>query len=115
MDITTGNTAGRDALRDFLRAGATITDAELLHCWDVAVDTTSKWIRSGYTADAPAGVQEFVLNVAATVWKHRDSGGDSTILPDGTFTTGNYLTSRKVGEFARAYAGPYIVTPRVVA
>lgn len=115
MDITTGNTAGRDALRSFLRAGTSITDAELLQCWDVAVDATQRWIRTGYTADAPAGVQEFVLNVAATVWKHRDSGGDSTILPDGTITTGNFLTTRKIGEFARAYAGPYCITPRVIA
>ena len=115
MDITTGSTTGRDMLRDFLRAGPTITDTELLHCWDVAVDTCQRWIRPGYTYTAPAGVQEFVLNVAATVWKHRDSGGDTTILPDGTFTTGNFLTSRKVGEFARAYAGPYCQTPRVIA
>ena len=115
MDITTGNTDGRDALRTFLRAGATITDAELLQCWDVAVDTCQRYIRPGYTADAPAGVQEFVLNVAAVVWKHRDSGGDATILPDGTLTTGNYLSSRKVAEFAKAYGGPYCVTPRVVA
>jgi hypothetical protein len=115
MDIVTGSTTGRDALRTYLRAGTAITDTELLSCWDVAVDATQRWIRPGYTADAPAGVQEFVLAVAAVVWKHRDSGGDSTILPDGTFTTGNYLTHAKIRSLAAAYGGPYTQTPRVVA
>ena len=117
MDITTGNTSGRDALRAFLRAdgNTSITDAELLSCWDVAVDATQRYIRPGYTADAPAGVQEFVLHVAALVWKHRDSGGEGGVLPDGTLTPGSFLTSRKVATLAAAYGGPYCVTPRVVA
>ena len=91
MDITTGNTAGRDALRSFLRAGTAITDAELLQAWDTAVDATSRWIRTGYTTDAPAGVQEFVLQVAADVWRKRDSAGETSVLPDGTATGGTSL------------------------
>ena len=115
MDITTGNTDGADALRSYLGAGPIIADTTLQTCWDVAVDATQRWIRPGYAADAPAGVQEFVLSVAAVVFRHRDSGGDATILPDGTFTTGNYLTHAKIRTLAAAYGGPYTVTPRVVA
>lgn len=117
MDITTGNTAGRDALRSFLRAddNTRVTDAELLTCWDVAVDATGRFIRTGYTADAPAGVVEFVCHVGALVWKHRDSGGEGGVLPDGTLTPGSFLTHRKISTLAAAYGGPYCVTPRVVA
>ena len=113
MDITTGNTTGRDALRTFLRAGTAITDAELLSCWDAAVDATSRWIRPGYTTDAPEGVQQFVLAVAAAIWRTRDSGGDTTVLPDGSITTGPSLQTTILK--ARHIAGPYVVTPRVIA
>jgi hypothetical protein len=117
VDITTGNTAGRDALRTFLRADGNtqITDAELLSCWDTAVDATQRHIRPGYTADAPQGVEDFVLHVAALVWKHRDSGGEGGVLPDGTVTIGSFLTKRKIDSLAAAYGGPYCVTPRVIA
>lgn len=115
MDIATGSTDGRDALRTFLRASATITDATLQQCWDTAVDATQRFIRPGYTADAPAGVVEFVLHVAAIVFKHRDSGGEGAVLPDGTITTGAFLTHNKIKGLAAAYGGPYCVTPRVIA
>jgi hypothetical protein len=115
MDITTGNTAGRDALRSFLRAADAVTDAVLQQCWDTAVDATQRFIRTGYTADAPAGVQEFVLHVAGIVFKHRDSGGEGAVLPDGTITTGAFLTHNKIATLAAAYGGPYCVTPRVIA
>jgi hypothetical protein len=117
MDITTGNTAGRDALRTFLRADGNtgISDAELLDCWDTAVDATQRHIRPGYSADAPQGVQSFVLHVAALVWKHRDSGGEGGVLPDGTLTAGSFLTLRKINQLCAAYGGPYCVTPRVIA
>lgn len=115
MDITSGSTDGRDALRSFLRASATIDDDTLQQCWDVAVDATQRYIRTGYTADAPAGVVEFVLHVAGVVYKHRDSGGESAVLPDGTLTTGGYLTAAKIRTLAAAYGGPYLRTPRVIA
>ena len=115
MDITTGNTAGRDALRSFLGAGSQVTDATLLQCWDAAVDATQRYIRTGYTADAPAGVVEFVLHVAGIVYRHRDSGGEAAVLPDGTVTTGAYLTQAKIMTLAASYGGPYCVTPRVIA
>ena len=115
MDITTGSTEGRDALRSFLRASASIDDDTLQSCWDTAVDATQRFIRPGYTADAPAGVQEFVLHVAGVVFKHRDSGGEGAILPDGTLTTGAFLTHNKIKTLAAAYGGPYCVTPRVIA
>lgn len=113
MDITTGNTSGRDALRVFLRAGDTITDAELLSCWDAAVDATQRWIRPGYTTDAPEGVQQFVLNVAAHIWRTRDSGGELQALPDGTIT-GSSITSNLIRRYA-VLGGPYVVSPRVIA
>ena len=115
MDIASGSTDGRDALRSFLRASATIDDDTLQQCWDVAVDATQRFIRPGYAADAPAGVVEFVLHVAGVVFKHRDSGGESAILPDGTVTTGGFLTHAKIKTLAAAYGGPYCVTPRVIA
>ncbi len=115
MDITTGAAGSADLLRAYLGAGPITEDTTLQTCWDVAVDATQRWIRPGYSADAPAGVQEFVLSVAAVVYRHRDSGGDSTILPDGTFTTGNYLTHGKIRTLAAAYGGPYTVSPRVIA
>ena len=55
MDIAK-DTDGSDALRDFLRAGATITDDEMQQCWNAAVDATQGWIKDGYTVDAPEGV-----------------------------------------------------------
>ena len=67
MDITTGAVGSADLLRAYLGAGPITEDATLQTCWDVAVDATQRWIRPGYTADAPAGVQEFVLAVAATL------------------------------------------------
>lgn len=115
MDIATGSTDGRDALRTFLRASATIDDDTLQSCWDTAVDATQRYIRTGYTADAPAGVIEFVLHVAGIVFRHRDSGGEAAVLPDGTVTTGAYLTQGKIKNLAAAYGGPYCVTPRVIA
>jgi hypothetical protein len=117
VDIVTGSTAGRDALRTFLRADGNtqITDAELQTCWDTAVDATSRHIRPGYTADAPSGVSDFVLHVAALVWKHRDSGGEGGVLPDGTLTAGSFLSKRKIDMLAAAYGGPYVMTPRVIA
>lgn len=113
MNITTGNTAGRDALRSFLRASGTISDEELLSCWDTAVDATQRWIRTGYTIDAPEGVTQFVLNVAAHVWRTRDSGGELQQLPDGSIS-GASITSNLVRRYA-VLAGPYVVTPRVIA
>jgi hypothetical protein len=115
VDITTGNTAGASALRTFLRAGTAIPDAEMQSAWDTAVDATQRHIRTGYSADAPEGVQSFVLHVAALVWKHRDTGGEGGILPDGTMTAGSFLTHRKINQLAAAYGGPYCVTPRVIA
>ena len=114
MDITTGNTTGRDDLRAFLRAGATIPDAELQSAWDTAVDATQRWIRPGYTTDAPEGVVSFVMNVAAHIWRTRDSAGETQILPDGSFSTGQAITSNLVRRYA-VLGGPYVVTPRVIA
>jgi hypothetical protein len=114
VNIATGNTAGRDALRAYLRADTAISDAELLQAWDAAVDATTKWIRPGFTEDAPAGVQEFVLSVAAHIWGNRDSGGTTQILPDGTFDAGRSLTSNLVRRYA-VLGGPYVMTPRVIA
>lgn len=117
MDIIVddGTTTGADALRSFLRAGDLITDAELSQCWNVAVGACLPWIRDGYDVDAPAGVVEFVLHVAGVVFKHRDSGGEGAILPDGTVTTGAYLTRSKIRSLAGSYGGPYARTPRTVA
>jgi len=115
MDITTGNTAGRDALRASTGADdLTWPDATLQQCWDVAVDVTSRYIRPGYSTDAPAAVVEFVLNVGAVVLRIRDSGGDVSVYPDGTFQPGPELSSYKLRRMAATYA-PYTVTPRVIA
>jgi hypothetical protein len=116
MDIVTGSTAGRDALRSFLRADGNtqIGDTELQTCWDVAVEATSRHIRTGYQWNAPANVQEFVLHAAAVVWKHRDSGGEGGVLPDGTVTAGSFLSKRKVDQLAAAYGGPYVTRPVVI-
>lgn len=114
MDIVTGSTTGRDALRSFLRASATIDDSTVQQCWDAAVDATQRYIRPGYTTNAPAGVLEFVLHVGGVIFKHRDSGGESAMLPDGSITTGGFLSQGKIKTLAAAYGGPYVVTPRVI-
>jgi hypothetical protein len=64
-------------------------------------------------ADAPPGVVQFVLNVAAHVWRVRDTGGDIQIIPDGTFSTGQAITSSLVRRYA-VLGGPYVTAPRVV-
>lgn len=114
MDITTGDTTGRDALRDFLRAGTAITDAQMQSAWDAAVDATYRWILDPYRTDAPEGVQKFVLNVAAHIWRTEDSAGETQILPDGTIATGASVTSSMVRRYS-VLGGPYVRTPRVVA
>jgi hypothetical protein len=78
------------------------------------VDACQRWIRSGYTTDAPAGVEEFVLTVAAAVWQSRDSTGENTVLPDGTISLGGKSIQTTILK-ARWMAGPYVVTPRVVS
>lgn len=113
MNIVYDDPAGLTALRAFLRAGTTITDAELTSAWNAAVDGTQRWIRSGYTTDAPEGVQQFVLNVAAHIWRTRDSGGELQAMPDGTIT-GSSITSNLIRRYA-VLGGPYVVTPRVIA
>ena len=117
MDIVKdvgASTDGADLLRDFIRAGATISDAELSQCWNAAVDATANWIRDGYTEDAPEGVQEFVVNVAAHIWRVRDTGGDTQSIPDGTWSTTSSVTRNLVRRYA-VLAGPYVHTPRTVA
>jgi hypothetical protein len=59
-------------------------------------------------------VVEFVLNVASDVWRRRDSGGDLTVLPDGSINGGQLLTAARIRHHATV-AGPYVTTPRVIA
>lgn len=113
MDISTGSTDGRDALRAYLRAGDDIPDAELMDAWDTAVDATEPWIKPGFNTDAPAGVRSFVIAVAAHAWRTRDSAGDTQILPDGTINS-QVITSALVARY-RVLSGRYAATPRVIA
>ena len=113
MDIVTGSVEGRDALRVFLRADH-LPDEELQDVWDASVDATYRWIKPGYNLDAPAGVVQFVLNVAAHIWRSRDTGGDIQALPDGSWSTGASITSNLVRRYA-PLGGRYVRSPRVVA
>jgi len=113
VDITTGNTAGRDALRTYLGGGTAGDDAELQAAWDTTVDALQRFLRPGYTTDAPAGVLEYTLAVAATVYRIRDSAGEVTVLPDGTLSAPGSIQSA-IYKY-RALGGPYVVTPRVIA
>lgn len=113
MDIAK-DSDGRDALRDFLRAGATISDDEMQQCWNAAVDATQGWVKDGYTVDAPEGVVEFVLNVAAHLWRVRDTGGDTQSLPIGTWSSSASVTRNTVRRYA-VLGGIYVRTPRTVA
>ena len=114
MDITTGNTSARDDLRAYLGAGATIPDTEIQSAWDTAVDATYRWIVDPYRTDAPEGVVSMVMAVAAHIWRTRDSAGETQILPDGSFSSGQVITSNLVRRYA-VLGGPYVRTPRVVA
>lgn len=116
MDIAKdgAGTDGADLLRDRLRVGATAADEELSQCWNAAVDATQGWIKDGYTVDAPEGVIEFVLNVAAHTWRVRDEGGDSQSLPDGIWSSQSSVTRNLVRRYA-VQGGIYVRTPRTVA
>ena len=107
-------TDGADRLRDHLRAGSTIGDDELSQCWNAAVDATEGWIKDGYTVDAPEGVVEFVVNVAAHIWRVRDTGGDMQTLPDGSWSTGASVTRNLVRRYV-PLGGRAVRTPRTVA
>lgn len=116
MDIvkdSTGTT-GADWLRDFLGVGVTVADDVLSQCWNAAVDATERWIRAGYTEDAPEGVIEFVTNVAAHIYRVRDTGGDAQSIPDGSWSTSSSVTRNLVRRYG-VLAGPYVKTPRTVA
>jgi hypothetical protein len=115
VDIVAGSTSGRDYLRSFLRAGATTAaDADIQAAWDTAVAATWRWIKPPFRNAAPQGVVDFVTNVAAHIYRTRDSAGDTQVLPDGTFQTANSITSNLVRRYA-VLGGPYVTSPRVVA
>ena len=61
-----------------------------------------------------AGTDVVVLNVAAHIWRSRDTGGDIQALPDGSWSTGASITSNLVRRYA-PLGGRYVRTPRVVA
>jgi hypothetical protein len=105
---------GSDTLRAFLRAGATISDDEMQQCWNAAVDATQGWIKPGFDVDAPEGVVEFVTNVAAHLWRVRDTGGDTQSLPIGTWSSSASVTRNTVRRYA-VLGGIYVHTPRTVA
>jgi hypothetical protein len=100
-------------VRAYLRAGTSIPNAELQQAWDAAVDATARWVKPGFEYDAPPGVVEFVTVVAAHIWRTRDSAGDLQALPDGSFNTGQTITSSLVRRYA-VLAGPYARSPRTV-
>lgn len=119
MDITKDAgavTDGADLLRDHLGNPdpVTITDETLSHCWNSAIDATQGWIKPGFDADAPEGVQDFVLNVAAHIYRVRDTGGDIQALPDGTWSANASVTRNLVRRYA-VLGGVYVRTPRTVA
>lgn len=113
-DIAVGDTDGMDAVRVHLRASDAITDAELQQAWDVAAEACSPYIRDGYDIDAPPGVIEFVVNVAAHIWRTRDGGGDIQALPDGTWSSNSSVTRNLVKRYL-PLGGRNVRTPRTVA
>lgn len=113
MDIAIGSTAGRDAVRAWLRAGTEVSDAELQSRWDTAVTATSAWINTDATVDAPQAVVDFVTAVAADLWRAVDSGGQLQPLPDGT-VSGASIHTALVRRNA-VIGGPYVHAPRTIA
>lgn len=114
MDIATGDTEGRDELRERLGAPSTIPDAAVQAGWDAAVDATRAYIRPDFTTSAPQGVIEFVLAVAVHIWQGtRDSAGSLEVLPDGTAVSSVGITGNLVKRYL-SLGGPYVRTPRTI-
>lgn len=113
MDIVYG-TDGQEALRDFLSVGDAVPDETLLSCWNAAVDATDGWIKDPYYTDAPAAVIEFVLNVAASIYRVRDTGGDMQSVPDGVWSASSSWTRNTIKRYV-SMGGKYVRTPRTVA
>jgi hypothetical protein len=114
MDITQGDTAGRDRLRAFLRAPTSIPDADMQQMWDAAVGTTRAYIRPGYDTDSPEETILFVLAVANHLWQAtKDAGGVETMI-DGTQFTPYAVTGNLVKRYL-SIGGDTVGLPRTTA
>lgn len=113
MNVVAGDTTGRDRLRDYLRAPATVTDLELQHLWDATVGACEGWIKPEYTTNAPEQTIQFVLAVANHVWQASIDAGGVNTLADGTSFSPYAITGSMIPRYLPL--GGRTVRTRVVA
>lgn len=108
MDLTIGDTSGRDALRTALGSSAALDDGDLQDAWDAMCDHALWEVRPEYLESCPPSVVDWAMDVAAAIHRKRTGGGDMGVAPGETFggpapfsirrhraTLGNYATPHR--------------------
>lgn len=113
MDIAYDDPAAIAALRESVRAGTAISDGNLARAWNATVDAAAGWVDDAAKTDAPPGVQEFALAVAAHVLRARESGGELRETVDGALV-GTVITSSLLARYA-VLGGQWVRPPRTIA
>ena len=111
MDLTVGNTAGRDGLIAALGGSATIDPDDAQAAWDAMCDHALWEVRTEYLTDAPPAVLDWAYDVAGALWRKRTGGGDLGVAPGDPFTTPAPFSIRRY----RGTLGRYANTHRTVA